>query len=89
MEHGTIHYFDENYDKLYVVKALGSLRRPEVRMLEYLFGYMKRPHHVLYWTAKALHLCDCAVYLSANLQAIVITHCEKPSVQSHRDPSWL
>lgn len=77
MEHGTIHYFDENYDKLYVVKALGSLRRPEVRMLEYLFGYMKRPHHVLYWTAKALHFCDCAVYLSTNLQAIVITHCEK------------
>lgn len=77
IEHGAIHYFDENYNKLYVVKSLGSLQRVEVQMLEYLFGYMKRPHHILYWIVRASHPCDCAVYLSVNLQAIVITHCEK------------
>lgn len=75
--HGAIHYFDENYKSLHVVKALAGLQRSEVQMLEYIFGYMKHPHQVLYWTGKNKHLHSCTMHISVDLQDLVILHCER------------
>lgn len=77
VKHGAIYYFDENYKSLHVIKALAGLQRSEVQMLEYIFGYMKHPHQVLYWTGKNKHPHSCTIHISVDLQDLVILHCER------------
>lgn len=74
---GAIHYFDNNYKNLYVIKTLASMQKPDIQMLEYIFGYMKYPCEVLYWTSQMTHPSNCTIHMSINIQDLLIKHREK------------